>query len=53
MFNDFCTSGDFELERMLKSFLSRKLSIDSCDDKETKKLLKSIQEKYNSFFRGK
>jgi hypothetical protein len=35
---------------MIKGFLSRKLSN---EDREQRKLLKSIQERYNSYFRGK
>jgi hypothetical protein len=49
-FNDFCHGADPDLDRMVRSYLSRKLS---SEDREYRKLLKSIQERYNSYFKGK
>ena len=49
-FNDFCQCSDTELDKMVKCFLSRRLQ---CEDREYRKLLKSILEKYNFHFKGK
>lgn len=49
-FNDFCHVADPDLDKMVRAFLSRKLS---CEDREYRRLLKSIQERYNSYFKGK
>jgi hypothetical protein len=49
-FGDVGNVEDVELDKMIKSFLSRKLSN---EDKEYRKILKNIQERYNSYFKGK
>ena len=49
-FGDIGVVDDLELDKQMKTFLSRKLSN---EDKEYRKVLKNIQERYNSYFKGK
>ena len=48
-YGDVGNVEDLDLDKLVKSFLSRKLSN---EDKEYRKILKNIQERYNSYFKG-
>lgn len=49
--SEFAITIDPDLEKTLKTYFSRKSNY--IEEKEQRKLLKSIFEKYNSYFKGK
>ncbi len=49
--HEYSISTDPELEKMLKNYFSRRSNC--LDEREQRKMIKSIFEKYNSYFKGK